>query len=321
MSPPFVQGRFEDLPEQPRLAHGWFDVPERRVHVWTDHFGDTEASVRVAGSGPPLLLVHGLMTTGYSWRYAWAGLARHHTVYMPDLVGSGRSSKPARRYPARELADWLAALVDALQIRGCDAVGNSMGGMLTLWLALRHPAALRSLLVVHAPGPPTGRLWALWPAIRAPGAAAALASWVRRDPLRWAHRQVHYWDESLKSLEEAREYGAPLATPEGAAAFVAHLRDGMDVRELGLLVAALRARRDQGCSFPVPLRLLYARQDPMVPPVVGRRLAALVPEAELRWLEEASHFAHVDAAERFLVEAEAWRARLQGPGRGGALRG
>ena len=62
----------------------------------------------------------------------------------------------------------------------------------------------------------------------------------------------------------------------------------------------MRRRRDAGRPFPVPLSLVYAESDPMVPPSVGRDLAALVPGAELVWLREASHFAHVDAPEAFV---------------------
>ena len=51
-------------------------------------------------------------------------------------------------------------------------------------------------------------------------------------------------------------------------------------------------------AFPVPLLLLYAREDPMVPPSVGPKLAALIPGAELAWMEATSHFAHVDSPDR-----------------------
>src|SRR5271165_3528356 len=58
---PFRRGRFEDLTRQPRLPHPYFDVPAERVQVTTPELGTLGAEVRVHGSGPPLLLVHGLM--------------------------------------------------------------------------------------------------------------------------------------------------------------------------------------------------------------------------------------------------------------------
>jgi pimeloyl-ACP methyl ester carboxylesterase len=60
----------------------------------------------------------------------------------------------------------------------------------------------------------------------------------------------------------------------------------------------------------VPLQLVYARRDPMVPPSVGERLARLVPGAELAWLEAGSHFAHVDAPEALLAAALPFLERI-----------
>lgn len=300
---PFVQLPFAQLPAHPTRPHGFFDLPERRVSVWTEHFGDTTASVRVAGSGPPLLLLHGLMTTGYSYRYVIERLAQEFTVYVPDLVGCGRSSRPRAAYPPEQVSEWLDHLVSVLGVRGCTVVGNSMGGYLALDWALRHPRSVRRLLVVHAPLMPTPRLYALWLATRLPGAHLLLRWLVQRDVERWAHHNVHYWDESLKSREETREYGAPLATDSGMYAFFRQLRDTMDVRPLRRLWRALDARSEAGAHFPIPLRLLYARRDPMVPPATGHALLQVLPDADLQWIERGSHFAHVDAVDAFLEAA------------------
>ena len=129
---------------------------------------------------------------------------------------------------------------------------------------------------------------------------------IHRDPLRWAHRNVHYYDESLKSLEEAREYAAPLSTAEGSRAFARILKETMDPSELRRFVAQLETLRDSDQSFPVPLKLVYAARDPMVPASVGRAMERLVPGADMVWMAEASHFAHVDAAERFAAIALPW---------------
>jgi pimeloyl-ACP methyl ester carboxylesterase len=106
---------------------------------------------------------------------------------------------------------------------------------------------------------------------------------------------VHYFDESLKSREEHREYATPLATPAGRKTFYRHLRDALDSREMSRFRKQLRAK-----TFPIPLMLVYAERDPMVPPAVGDKLRALVPAAQFVRLPDASHFAHVDAAPRFV---------------------
>lgn len=264
---------------------------------------------RVTGSGPPLLLVHGLMTTGYSWRYAVAQLASEFTVYIPDLVGCGESDKPARRYPPEAVAETLGAFVTALSLRGCAAIGNSMGGYLCMHLALQDRSVFSRLVNLHSPGLATARMVALRCALKSvPIWERALRAIVQRDPLKWVHRNVHYYDESLKSQEEHRVYGHPLSTASGFSAFARALEDTLDVRAMRRFERALRALGES----PLPLQLVYARRDPMVPPSVGARLHALLPDSELVWLDEASHFAHVDATERFLDVAMPFLLREPG---------
>ena len=55
----------------------------------------------------------------------------------------------------------------------------------------------------------------------------------------------------------------------------------------------------KGEPFPIPVQLLYARQDPMVSPKMGYEFERLIPGAQLQWLDEASHFAHVDSVDQF----------------------
>lgn len=306
---PFAQLPFVSLPALPRVPHRFYELPERRVSVWTPALGEVECSVRVLGSGPPLVLVHGLMTSGYSFRYVIEALAEHHTVYVPDLPGSGRSTKPDRPLTWEAMADWLQAFCESLGLRQPDVIGNSMGGYLAMWWALRTPRAMRKLVVLHAPGIPNLRLRALWWAIRLPGARSVLRWLVQRAPRRWAHRNVHYYDESLKSLEEAAEYGDVLATDEGLTGFYRQLRDTMDVRGCHALLRLLDGRHEAHCDFPVPVQLVYARQDPMVAPSIGRALTDRIPGAELHWVKRGSHFMHVDAPEEFLEIVDAWFAR------------
>jgi pimeloyl-ACP methyl ester carboxylesterase len=297
---PFRQGRFEHLPRDPRIAHPYFQTRAEEVPVHTPALGRVRAHVRVYGSGPPLLLVHGLMTTSYSWRYVLEPLGKRFTLYVPDLPGAGRTDRVNdRAYHPEAIAQWLGALQRALGIRGERVIGNSMGGYLCMRLALSDPDAISRFVCAHAPGVPESRLVLLRAALAVPGARRLLSHIIRRDPLRWAYANVHYWDESLKSVEEAHEYGDPLTTPEGADAFVKHLAETMALGPICEFQSALRNRRSRGEPFPVPMLLIYARRDPMVPPRFGPVFAERTG-APIVWLEEGSHFAHVDAVERFL---------------------
>jgi pimeloyl-ACP methyl ester carboxylesterase len=295
---PFQQLPFEQVPEVPTVGHRWSDVRVADVAIETPALGKLRIAVREYGSGKPLVLVHGLMTAGYSFRYLLDKLPGYRLL-IPDLPGAGASDHPDVYLGPDVLADGIIATLDALGVRGAPVVGNSMGGYLCMRAALRDPGAIGRLVNLHSPGVPTARMRALWWALRLLPGRWAVDRLVRRDPERWVHKNVHYWDESLKSREEHREFAAPLKTPEGRRTFHRHLRDALDVREMQRFVRALRET-----TFPIPLQLVYAERDPMVPPIVGDRLRALVPAAQFTQLAEASHFAHVDAAARFVAAIE-----------------
>ncbi len=299
-SKPFVRGPYKGLPDTPHRPHHYGDTEIVEVPVEADGWPTTQAHVRKMGSGPPLLLIHGLMTSSYSWRYAFGPLSKHFTCYAPDLPGAGRSDKPIEpSYEPAALGRWIAGLQCALDIRGCDGIGNSMGGYICMRLALDDPGALKRLLNLHSPGVPEARITALSIALSIPGSHALLRWLVHRDPLKWVHRNVHYYDESYKSIEEAHEYGDPLADYAGAQALVKYLGETMapgPMRELHLDLTRLR---EAGDGFPVPLLLVYSERDPMVPPRFGDVFAKAIPDARLVRMSEASHFAHVDATDRF----------------------
>jgi pimeloyl-ACP methyl ester carboxylesterase len=263
-------------------------------------FGALRVHMVGYGDGEPLLLVHGLMTSSYSWRYVLEPLGRRYRLFIPDLPGCGKSDPaPTRPHTAAALAVFLGEFQERLGISGCPAIGNSLGGYLCMQRTLVESRSFSRLVVIHAPALPELRLRALSVALHVPGVASALAWWVRRNPEKWAHRHVHYYDETLKSLEEAREYGEPLATREGTTSFVRYLRDTLGPRDLAAYAKELGRRRDAAEGFPVPLMLVYAREDPMVSPKIGPRLLALVPDhPEFHWLDRSSHFAQVDSPER-----------------------
>ena len=291
---PFRQLPFRDLPEVPRVAHRWAEVETHRASIATEAYGDLDTTWYTYGSGPPLLLIHGLMTAAYSWRYVLPLLGERYTLVMPDLPGSGATAKPDATYEPDRLADWIGGFARHVGIRGCRAIGNSLGGYLALKLAIRDPGAFERLVDLHSPGVPLARLWALAAVIRAPGAERLLRALVHRDPERWVHRNVHYYDESLKSREEARVWAEPLRSVEGVRAFHRILRDTTDPRPMRRFLTELP-------RITIPVLLVYATTDPLVPPWIGDRLVERIPGAKLARLDQASHFAHVDAPERVVA--------------------
>ncbi len=106
-----------------------------------------ELAYTVAGSGPPLVLVHGFACGRRMWRRQLATLARDHTVIAYDQRGHGRSSAPAGAgdYSPGHLTRDLAGLLDHLGIERCHLVGFSLGGGPTLGLAIAQPGRVASL--------------------------------------------------------------------------------------------------------------------------------------------------------------------------------
>ncbi len=297
---PFERPPYASLPERPRRPHPYFELPAENLALDSSTFGRMNVHVRRMGRGPKLVCVHGLMTSSYSFRYLFEPLSKHFEVIAFDLPGAGRSEAPDAPHTPEALARFLGEVLVALDAEGARIIGNSMGGYLSMQLALERPELVGRLVNLHSPGVPTPRMHALEGATALPGARALLSALVARDPERWAFENVHYYDESLKSLEEAREYAAPLHTDAGRRAFFRYLSEALSARAMRGFVARLERL---GGRFPVPLQLVYAERDPMVPPEVGRVLGRLLPESELVWLAEGSHFAHVDATERFVASA------------------
>ena len=291
---PFKQLRYEDVPELPNRPHLWNEARTFELPIRTDELGEVRVSMHEYGSGPPLLLVHGLMTAGYSFRYQLDTLGKTHRLLIPDLPGAGRSSHPERKLTPDALAKSILAIIDALDVRGVQVIGNSMGGYLSMRAAMIDPAAMRCLVNLHSPGLRTARMTALRVAGKLVPAERIVDMLVRRDPQRWVHKNVHYWDETVKSREEHREYALPLSSPEGRRSFARHLVHALDAREMDRFAERLGRQ-----AFPIPLCLVYTDKDPVVPPSVGDRLYKLVPEATFVRMKGASHFAHVDCPDRF----------------------
>src|SRR5207253_6441 len=127
---------------------------------------------REMGSGPPVILVHGIAASLEYWRFTIGALAPGHRVLAIDLPGCGFSERGAMLPTLPETADILVGLLDALGIERASFVGNSLGGLICLETALRHPERMARLILSNSAGlgheinpfwrlvaiPPVGRL-------------------------------------------------------------------------------------------------------------------------------------------------------------------
>ncbi len=112
--------------------------------------------VRIGGSGPAVVLIHGFGESGDMWAPLAASLVRNHTVIVPDLRGMGRSSKPAGGFSKMSQATDIAELLDALKIAQSDVVAHDIGNMVAFAFAEKYPTRVTKLIVIDAPIPGIG---------------------------------------------------------------------------------------------------------------------------------------------------------------------
>lgn len=112
-----------------------------------------------AGSGPPLVLVHGLMGHAFSWRFAMPVFARHFTVYAVDLLGAGYSDHSDIDQSLRANAERLLRFVDEVAGSPCRLLGSSRGGGVSMRAAALAPRRVERLVLVSPINPwsPHGR--------------------------------------------------------------------------------------------------------------------------------------------------------------------
>jgi pimeloyl-ACP methyl ester carboxylesterase len=142
------------LPELDGVAH-------RDVEVG----GGVRLHVAEAGSGPPLVLLHGWPQHWWCWRRLIPRLAERHRVIVPDLRGWGWSDAPPGAYAKAAFAADVIGLLDALDLDRVRVMGHDWGGYTGFILALDHPERIERLVGLDIappwPGPPSPRQLAL----------------------------------------------------------------------------------------------------------------------------------------------------------------
>ncbi len=119
----------------------------------------TTLHVRVGGSGPVVVLLHGFGDTGDMWAPVAAKLVANHTVIVPDLRGMGLSAHPDTGYTKKNEAMDIAGVMDTLKVQKADLVTHDIGNMVGYALAAQYPARITKWVVIDAPLPGVGN-WA-----------------------------------------------------------------------------------------------------------------------------------------------------------------
>jgi pimeloyl-ACP methyl ester carboxylesterase len=142
----------------------------------------------VGGSGPPLLLVHGLGGAAANWTELAPLLAARHRVVVPDLPGHGGSTALPGVAGLEPFADRVAIVAEREGMLPAPVVGHSLGGMIVLRLALSRPDQVQALVLAGAAGLSTGGYWGrrlvdVTVTLRPGRLVARCRGWVSRSPL------------------------------------------------------------------------------------------------------------------------------------------
>src|SRR5690349_6739854 len=107
---------------------------------------------RVAGSGPAILLIHGIGDNSTTWSTVQSALAQRFTVIAPDLLGHGKSDKPRADYSVAAYANGMRDLLSVLDVERVTVVGHSLGGGVAMQFAYQFPQLVDRLILVGAGG-------------------------------------------------------------------------------------------------------------------------------------------------------------------------
>ncbi|MGB3615712.1 MAG: alpha/beta hydrolase [Elainellaceae cyanobacterium] len=127
--------------------------PQGQQRLVIDDAGDQPVAIAYGevGQGPPLILAHGLGVWSYSWRGNIDALAQHYRVICVDAVGAGFSEKPMRPTQVGHQVVELARVIEVLCNRPAILVGQSLGGLTSLGVAIDYPHLVDRLVVINVP--------------------------------------------------------------------------------------------------------------------------------------------------------------------------
>jgi pimeloyl-ACP methyl ester carboxylesterase len=246
---------------------------------------------RIAGSGPPVVLIHGMLNSSSHWQSVALNLARDYTVLAPDLIGHGDSAAPRGDYSLGAHAASIRDLAAAIGIERATIVGHSLGGGVAMQFFYQFPQRVERLVLISSGGlghevspllrtaalPGTS---ALLSAIR-PGLLAALWESGRRMRARGVRAGVY-----LQAIARALR---PLENAEARAAFLHTLRAVIDVH--GQRVSATDRLY---LLEAIPTMIVWGAHDNTIPIQHGRLAHEAIPHSVFRTLPGAAHFPHLE---------------------------
>jgi len=263
-----------------------------RFDEWQIELHGRRVVYRVAGSGSPIVLIHGMLNSSSHWRSVALNLASDFTVIAPDLIGHGDSAAPRGDYSLGAHAASIRDLLAATGIERATIVGHSLGGGVAMQFFYQFPQRVERLVLISSGG--LGH--EVSPLLRSatlPGVSALLSM-----TLRW---------RLLEALEAAggrlRQHQARVGVHIQAIARALRPLENAGAREAFL--QTLRAVIDmhgQRVSATdrlyllesMPTLIVWGERDNTIPLRHGHYAHEAIPHSHLRTLPDAAHFPHLE---------------------------
>lgn len=279
-----------------------FELQETTIH-------GHRVAYRLAGSGPLILLIHGITASSRVWELVGPRLARHHTVLAPDLLGHGHTAKPRGDYSMGAFASGIRDLLLGLDLGPATIVGHSLGGGVAMQFSYQFPERTERLALISSGG--LGRrVHSFLRAATLPGSELVLPLLAGRQVLsagRAVGRVLGRAGVSLgNDVTEMARGHASLGDAESRAAFVHTLRASIDVG--GQRVQALDRLY---LAEELPVLIVWGARDRIIPLEHGRRAHELLPGSRFELFENAGHFPYLDEPDRFVAVLEDWIATTE----------
>ena len=263
-----------------------------RFDEWQIELHGRRVIYRVAGSGPPVVLIHGMLNSSSHWRSVALSLADEHTVIAPDLIGHGDSAAPRGDYSLGAHAASIRDLLAAIGIDRATIVGHSLGGGVAMQFFYQFPQRVERLVLISSGG--LGR--EVTPSLRSaalPGVSPALALTIRpRLVGGLAYVGARLRERGVGAgvyLQAAARALRPLQSADARQAFLHTLRAVIDVH--GQRVSATDRLY---LLESLPTMIVWGERDNTIPLAHGRAAHEAIPHSTFKTLDGVAHFPHLE---------------------------
>jgi pimeloyl-ACP methyl ester carboxylesterase len=251
-----------------------------------------------AGSGPALILLHGLLGYSFSWRYTMPALAPYATVYAPDMMGAGFSDRPLGiDHSMRGTAQRLLRFIAGLGVSSFDLLGTSHGGAVAMMVAAECLSGnsglhLRRLVLAAPVNPYSAHGQRLAPFFGSNSGAALFRFGAARMSFLYPYFHARmYGDRSRIPPGTLEGYMAPLAKP------------GLFERPLSIVSTWTQDLRELENALPklenIPMLLMWGSKDSAVYASSAELLAKYFPNSKLIIFPGIGHLPYEECAEEF----------------------